>query len=84
MHAGVVYAALAYTAWGLFPLFFKQLVAVNAFEVVMHRTVWSLVFLLGVLAVRQHWAWLGTVWRTPRVLGAFVLSALLLAVNWCT
>lgn len=84
MHAGLVYAALAYTAWGLFPLFFKQLVAVNAFEVVMHRTVWSLVFLLGVLAVRQHWAWLGTVWRTPRVLGAFVLSALLLAVNWCT
>ena len=78
MHAGVLYAALAYTAWGLFPIFFKQLAAVNAFEVVMHRTVWSLVFLLGVLAVRRHWAWLGTALRTPRVLGAFVLSALLL------
>lgn len=84
MHVGVLYAALAYTAWGLFPLFFKQLVSVNAFEVVMHRTVWSLVFLLGVLAVRKHWAWLGVVLRSPRVLGAFVLSAVLLAVNWCT
>jgi chloramphenicol-sensitive protein RarD len=84
MHIGVLYAALAYTAWGLFPIFFKQLASVAAFEVVMHRTVWSLVFLLGVLAARKHWAWLGAVWRTPRVLGAFVLSAVLLAANWCT
>ncbi len=84
MHAGVLYAALAYTAWGLFPIFFKQLASVNAMEVVMQRTVWSLVFLLGVLAVRKHWGWLGAVWRTPRVLGAFVLSAALLALNWCT
>jgi chloramphenicol-sensitive protein RarD len=84
MQLGVIYAALAYTAWGLLPIFFKQLTGVGAFEVVAHRTVWSLVFLLGVLAVRRHWAWLGTVLRTPRVLGAFALSALLLAVNWCT
>mgnify|MGYP002720309914 FL=1 len=84
MQLGVLYAALAYVAWGLFPAFFKQLTAVNALEVVMHRTAWSLVFLLGVLAWRKHWAWLGAVWRTPRVLGAFVLSALLLAANWCT
>jgi chloramphenicol-sensitive protein RarD len=84
MHSGVIYAALAYTAWGLFPIFFKQLASVNAFEVVMHRTVWSLVFLLGVLAVRKHWAWLGAALRSPRVLGAFVLSAVLLAANWCT
>jgi chloramphenicol-sensitive protein RarD len=56
MNAGVLYAALAYTAWGLFPIFFKQLGHVNAFEVVMHRMVWSLVFLLCVLAVLRRWA----------------------------
>lgn len=84
MQLGVLYAALAYTAWGLFPIFFKQLASVNAFEVVMHRTVWSLVFLLGVLAVRRHWGWLGAARRSPRVLGAFALSAVLLAANWST
>jgi chloramphenicol-sensitive protein RarD len=84
MNPGLVYAALAYTAWGLFPIFFKQLTNVAAIEVVMHRTVWSLAFLLVVLAYRRHWAWLGTVLRSPRLLGAFALSALLLAVNWCT
>jgi len=82
MNPGVLYAALAYTAWGLFPVFFKQLVQVNAFEVVMHRTVWSLVFLLCVLAALKRWAWLRGVARQPRVLLGFGVSALLLSANW--
>ncbi|MBA3057260.1 MAG: EamA family transporter RarD [Gammaproteobacteria bacterium] len=82
MNPGVLYAALAYTAWGLLPVFFKQLIEVNAFEIVMHRMVWSLVFLLCVLAVLKRWAWLRGVARQPRVLLAFAVSALLLSVNW--
>jgi len=46
MNSGVLYAALAYGAWGLLPIFFKQLSHVSAFEVVAHRMVWALVFLL--------------------------------------
>lgn len=82
MNPGVLYAALAYVAWGLFPIFFKQLSHVNAVEVVMHRMVWSLVFLLVVLATLGRWAWLRDVARQPKVLAAFALSALLLSVNW--
>jgi chloramphenicol-sensitive protein RarD len=82
MNPGVIYAALAYTAWGFLPVFFKQLSNVNAFEVVMHRMIWSLVFLLCVLAVQKRWAWLRDVARQPRVLAAFAASALLLSVNW--
>jgi len=82
MNPGLFYAALAYTAWGLLPVFFKQLVQVNAFEIVMHRMVWSLVFLLCVLAVLKRWAWLRDLARQPRVLLAFAASALLLSVNW--
>lgn len=51
----------------------------------MHRAVWSLVFLLrGAGGAQTLGLKLGTALRTPRVLGTFVLSALLLAVNWCT
>ncbi|WPC66757.1 EamA family transporter RarD [Rhodoferax ferrireducens] len=82
MNPGLFYAALAYTAWGLLPVFFKQLIRVNAFEIVMHRMVWSLVFLLCVLAVLKRWAWLRDLARQPRVLLAFAVSALLLSVNW--
>jgi chloramphenicol-sensitive protein RarD len=84
MNPGVVYATLAYTAWGLFPLYFHQLVGVAPLEVVMHRTLWSLVFLLLVLSAKRHWAWLFALARQPRVLGAFALSASLLTVNWLT
>ncbi|MDD5333290.1 MAG: EamA family transporter RarD [Rhodoferax sp.] len=82
MNPGVFYAALAYTAWGFLPVFFKQLASVNAFEVVLHRMVWSLVFLLCVLAVLKRWVWLRQVARQPRVLLAFGVSALLLSANW--
>ncbi|MDR7378701.1 chloramphenicol-sensitive protein RarD [Rhodoferax ferrireducens] len=82
MHPGVLYAVLAYTAWGLFPLYFHQLAGIPALEVVLHRTLWSLVFLLVVLAVLRRWAWMPALLRQPRVLGAFALSALLLSANW--
>ncbi len=82
MNPGILYALCAYTVWGLFPLYFHRLVGVPALEVVMHRTVWSLVFLLGLLVALRRWAWLGGVLRQPRVLGAFALSALLLSANW--
>ena len=84
MNTGIVYASLAYLSWGLFPLYFRQVAAVPALEVVLHRTLWSLVFVLALLAARRQWAWMGEVLRQPRVLGAFALSALLLAANWLT
>jgi chloramphenicol-sensitive protein RarD len=84
MNTGILYAALAYIAWGLFPLYFKQVADVPSLEVVMHRTLWSLVFVFGVLMVRRQWSWMGTVLRQPKVLAAFVLSAMLLSGNWLT
>ena len=82
MNPGILYAALAYLAWGLFPLYFKQVAQVPALEVVMHRTVWSLLFVLGVLLVLKRWAWMSDLLRRPRVLATFALSALLLSCNW--
>ena len=82
MNRGIVFAALAYAVWGLFPIYFKQVAQVPALEVVLHRTVWSLLFVLGVLVVLKRWAWMRAVLRQPKVLGAFALSALLLSSNW--
>lgn len=84
MNPGILYAALAYLSWGLFPLYFHQVALVPALEVVLHRTLWSLVFVLAALALRRQWAWVRGVLRQPRVLGAFALSALLLSANWLT
>ncbi len=79
---GGLYAALAFTIWGLFPLFFRHIAQVPAAEVLVHRIVWSLLLLLGVLTLRRQWAWLGRLRTQPRVVAAFAASALLLSVNW--
>lgn len=84
MNPGILYAASAYTCWGLFPLYFRQLAAVPATEVLVHRVVWSFVLMAVLLAIRRQWAWLGPALRNPKVLGAFAASALLLSVNWLT
>jgi chloramphenicol-sensitive protein RarD len=82
MNIGIVYSLLAYMIWGLFPLYFKQLSHVPALEVVMHRTVWSLLFVMLLLLVLKRWAWMRDLARQPKVLAAFAVSALLLSSNW--
>ena len=82
MQLGLLCAAAAYVAWGVFPLYFKLLAGVPAQEILMHRMLWSLVFLALVLGARGQWRWLGGVLRQPRLLAGFAASALLLAGNW--
>src|SRR5439155_25130388 len=65
-------------------LYFKQLASIGPIDVLLHRIVWSLVFLMVVLTARKHWAWLGEAIRRPKVIGASAVSALLLSANWLT
>ncbi|MBC7501888.1 MAG: EamA family transporter RarD [Herminiimonas sp.] len=82
MRNGMLFAAAAYISWGLFPLYFKLLKDIPPAQILLHRMIWSLVFLAGVLALRKQWTWIGAVLRQPRVLAAFSVSALLLSTNW--
>jgi len=80
MPPGLLSAACAYIMWGLFPLYFHRLAMVSPLEMVGHRSVWSLVMVLGLLAWQRRWQWLRQL--TPRALGAFAASTALLAANW--
>jgi chloramphenicol-sensitive protein RarD len=82
MPIGALYAALAFALWGIFPLYFRQIANVPAGEILVHRIVWSLAFVLIVLTLRRQWSWLGPVMRSPKVLLAFAASAVLLSANW--
>jgi chloramphenicol-sensitive protein RarD len=84
LQAGIVYAALAFVWWGLFPLYFRLVTTVPASEVLSHRVVWCLVFLTALLSFRRQWGWLPQVLRQPRILAAFTASALLIGMNWLT
>jgi chloramphenicol-sensitive protein RarD len=81
MRTGILSAASAFLCWGLFPLYFHAIGDVPSLQILAHRMLWSLLFLVIVLAVRRQWAWLGLL-RQPRIVGSFVASAVLLSVNW--
>jgi chloramphenicol-sensitive protein RarD len=82
MQTGMLYAAAAYIIWGLFPIYFKALQEIAPTEIIAHRIVWSLVFIVAVLAWRRQWAWIAATMRQPKVLLGFATSALLLSCNW--
>jgi chloramphenicol-sensitive protein RarD len=81
MRSGILSAALAFLAWGLFPIYFHALGDVPPGQILAHRMLWSLAFLLLVLAFRRQWSWLAQV-RQARVFWSFVASSLLLSANW--
>jgi len=55
---------------------------VAAIELIAHRIVWSLLFLLGVIAVQKNFRQLRPAFVSGRIFGLNLLSSLLLATNW--
>ena len=51
--AGLLAALAAYVSWGLMPIFFKLLAAVDPWEIIAHRVVWAIPVLLLFLALRD-------------------------------
>jgi chloramphenicol-sensitive protein RarD len=82
LNPGVLYAALAFTVWGLYPLYFRLLATVSAHEVVLQRSVWSFAVIVLMLMVMRRWAWLKTLAQTPRQLWTYGASALFISANW--
>ena len=80
--SGLAAGLLAYSLWGLYPFYFKALSDVSAFEILGHRIVWSLVTLALFLPFGSGWSDVVRVFRTPRLLGGLVLSALIISSNW--
>lgn len=79
---GVFAAAGCYLLWGIVPLFWRLLGSVDPLELIAHRHVWSLAFLLPILLWCGEWNALRAALRSPRDWGINLLSASLLTVNW--
>jgi chloramphenicol-sensitive protein RarD len=81
---GVVLGLGAYLTWGFLPLYMKAVASVPAPDILAHRVIWSLLLLVGVVAVMRRWQPLAALARDPRTLGLLGLTALLIGVNWLT
>lgn len=81
---GWLYGIAAYTLWGFFPIYWKLLDTVSPAEILVHRIIWSLVLLVGILGLRRQWGWVGGLVKDRRTIMILVAAALLLGINWFT
>src|SRR5574340_320905 len=81
---GVLYAIGAYLMWGLFPLYWKQLEAIPALQLIGHRIGWSFILLSLVVLVTRQWPAFRSAALNPKILRIYLVAALLISVNWFT
>ncbi|WP_437727116.1 EamA family transporter RarD [Sorangium sp. So ce861] len=79
---GVVYGVAAYSAWGIVPVFWKQLRHVGAVEILAHRTVWSLLAFAALTLATGQLRALGAALRDRRVVKAMAATGALVSANW--
>ena len=79
---GLLYGVACYLIWGLFPLYWPLLEPAGAVEIMAHRVVWSLVFVVVVLSVRRRWEWLRPLLADRATMARLSLAAVLIAANW--
>ena len=80
--SGLIFGLIAYTWWGLVPLYFRQIKDVPPLEILAHRIVWSMCLLIGLMLLVGGWGELYRVLKSRKLVLTLLLSAVLLAANW--
>ncbi len=79
---GIGYALLAFSAWGFLPIYWKLLDTIPSLEILAHRMVWSVLFLLGLLAIQKRLGEFQDLLKTPKYICVLLGTAMLLGINW--
>ncbi|CAM4040320.1 EamA family transporter RarD [Pseudoalteromonas byunsanensis] len=79
---GYIFAVLAFFMWGLAPIYFKQLNTVDAIEILTHRVIWSVVFVIIIIALLKQWHKVQHILKKPKLMLMLCVSAGLLGFNW--
>lgn len=79
---GAASAALGYLLWGLSVIFYKQLTDVPPFEVLAHRSVWSVALTLLMIVALGRQDALMVVLRDRRTMLTLTGTGLLIGSNW--
>ncbi|RYJ01956.1 MAG: EamA family transporter RarD, partial [Actinomycetales bacterium] len=72
----------AYLCWGFFPLYWPLLEPAGALEILAHRIVWSLGFVLSLIAFTGRWQVFVAIARNRRLMLALALASVTIALNW--
>lgn len=79
---GFLSASSSFLIWGLSPIYFKALKSVPAYEILMHRIVWSMVLLILLMVILRRRASFIKIFQNKRLLSLLLISTMLVATNW--
>jgi chloramphenicol-sensitive protein RarD len=79
---GLMYAGSAFLIWGLSPVYWKALDAVPPLEIIMHRVVWSFLFLMGLILLQRRQNEFIAVLKNGRMLLTLMFTAIIVSANW--
>jgi len=79
---GMISALIAFSLWGVFPLYFIVVIEVSALEVLVHRVIWAVPFGALIIHLRHQWPEVIAALRHRRTLMFLTLSALVITSNW--
>jgi len=80
--SGVTAGLIAYSLWGVFPVYFKIIESVAPAEVLAHRIVWAVPFGALILLLRRQWPEVRRALTDRTIVSWLGLSALFITVNW--
>jgi chloramphenicol-sensitive protein RarD len=73
---------VAFLIWGLSPIYWKSLASVPAFEILMHRMIWSFIFLAPLVLILGHLKELVKALTAGRTLLILASTTLIVGFNW--
>ncbi len=82
--SGVVFGLLAYTMWGLFPIYFVWTSSVAPLEVLSHRILWAVPFGALIISLRRQWRDVRNALVDRSRLTWLAMAALAISANWLT
>jgi len=79
---GTISTITAFFLWGIFPIYWKALQHVSSTQILAHRVVWSLVFVLVLLSIQRRWNEAKSVISFYPNVSIFLVTSFLLGGNW--
>jgi chloramphenicol-sensitive protein RarD len=79
---GTISTITAFFLWGAFPIYWKALQHISSTQILAHRVVWSLVFVLVLLSIQRRWNEVKNVISFYPNVSIFLVTSFLLGGNW--
>lgn len=81
---GLISGGLAFTLWGLLPLYWKMLKVISPYQIFAHRVFWSLIFIWTILLYKGKLKSYFKTISNKETLKGVLAPAIFISINWLT